>query len=186
MAKRNFALMSLILLGGISGGLRANSQTLAFDDGCAALNDIIRQSLVAAVISEYAYPGDNFGPDYGGAQSCTNTTAAVTSAFSASLNDMNIITRWNALQPVTGVACTGYDLRACNPFPDPLGPSLKSGDLAFVHNSWQRVRNIVIAHMPWGVASNMSYFNPRELASSLRATRVGPLQFETGSIGALY
>jgi hypothetical protein len=159
---------------------RASAQALVFHDGCATLVDIVRQSLLSTMVVDDIRTEDNFGLDYGGSQLCGNTTAAIISAFRSSLRELNGVTR-----PVRSIACMGYDLPACDPFPAAFDQSFQPDDLAFMQNRWQLVRNTVIAQMPRGVASDLSYFNPRELASRLRAATAKPAQTDAGSLGYL-
>ncbi len=186
MAKGKIALVSLMVLGGMSTAPPANAGGLALDNGCALLNQIIQQSILDAVIFDDSHPADRNGPDYGGAQSCSNTSATVSSAYRASLIQMNMVISWNVVNPDAGTVCTNHNLKNCYPYPDPAGPSLQPGDLAFIQNSWRNVRNSVISQMPWGAASDMSYFNAKSLAGSLRSSASGPLNFEVGSFGSLY
>ena len=186
MAKGKIALVSLMVLGGMSTAPPANAGGLALDNGCALLNQIIQQSILDAVIFDDNHPADRNGPDYGGAQSCSNTSATVSSAYRASLIQMNMVISWNVVHPDAGTVCTNHNLNNCYPYPDPAGPSLKPGDLAFIQNSWRNVRNGVISQMPWGAASDMSYFDAKSLAGSLRSSASGPLNFEVGSFGSLY
>ena len=178
MAKRKFVYVSCVIFVALMTGTRASAQARVFHDGCATLVDIVRQSLLSTMVVEDIRTEDNFGLDYGGSQLCGNTTAAIISAFRSSLNELNSVTR-----PVRGVACTGYDLRACDPFPAAFARSLQPGDLAVMQNRWQLVRNTVITQMPRGVTSDLSYFNPRELATRLRAATANPTQIDIGSIG---
>ena len=102
MAKGKIALVALMIFGGMTTALRANASGLVFDDGCVLLGQIIQQSILDAVIFDDSYPADNNDPDYGGAQSCSNTSATVSSAFRASLIQMNMVISWNAIQPGAG------------------------------------------------------------------------------------
>ena len=186
MAKRNFALVVLLLLGGMFSTPGAIAQTLDFDDGCAVLNEIVRQSVLSAALFDEGYPGDNYGSGYAGAQSCSNTAAAVSTAFRASLIQMNIVTRWSLLQSDGGIICLSHDLSTCYPFADPMGPPLQPSDLAFIQNSWQTVRDGVMAQMPWGSGSDMSFFDGQALTTRLSGTVNGPLNTGFGSIGDWY
>jgi hypothetical protein len=186
MANGKIALVSLLVLGGMSTALPAHSRGLAFDDGCVLLGQIIQQSILDAVLFDDNYPADSNDPDYGGAQSCSNTSATVSSAYRASLIQMNMVISWNAVQPSAGTVCTSHNLDNCYPYPDPAGPSLKPGDLAFIQNSWRNVRSGVISQMPWGAASDMSYFDAKSLAGSLGSSKSGSLNFDVRSFGSLY
>jgi hypothetical protein len=186
MAKGKVALVSLMVLGGMSAALPASASGMAFDSGCALLNQIIQQSILDAIIFDDNHPADSNDPDYGGAQSCSNTSATVSSAYRASLIQMNMVISWNVVHPDAGTVCTNHNLNNCYPYPDPAGPPLKAGDLAFIQSGWRNVRNSVISQMPWGVASDMSYFDARSLAGSLRSAVSGPRNFEVGSLGSRY
>jgi hypothetical protein len=178
VAKRKFAYVCFVTFVVLTTATRANAQALVFHDGCATLVDIVRQSLLSTMVVDDMRTEDNFGLDYGGSRLCGNTTVALVSAFRSSLNVLNSVTR-----PVRDIACTGYDLRACDPFPAAFARSLQPEDLAVIQNRWQVVRNTVITQMPRGVTSDLSYFNPRELASRLRAATANPTQIDIGSIG---
>lgn len=183
MSKRNIALVALAFLGALINSPPASAATPYLDEGCAALNAIIRQSFLDAALFNANYPGDNVGPNHAGAQSCSNTTAAVTTAFRSSLIELNIITRWSVMQSDAAFVCLSHDLRNCYPFADPMGPEPGPHDLAFVHNSWQTVRSSVLAHMPWGAGSDLSYFDTQSLANSLSASVHTPGSRRVRTIG---
>ena len=186
MAKRNFAILSLLLVGGMIAANPANSQAPLFDEGCAALNDAVRRALLSDLVLDENYPGDYYGTGLGGLQSCSNTAAAVSTAFRSSLSQMNIAIRWNLTQPDGGITCVDHNISRCYPFPDPMRPAMPPPDLALIHNNWQSVRDGVMLHMPWGAASNMSYFDATSLAGSLTPVNAGPLNVGMGSIGGFY
>jgi hypothetical protein len=176
--KRKFAYVCCVIFVVLMTVTRASAQARVFHDGCATLVDIVRQSLLSTMVVDDIRTEDNFGLDYGGSQLCGNTTAAIISAFRSSLNELNSVMR-----PIRVIACTGYDLHACDPFPAAFARSLQPEDLAVIRNRWQLVRNTVITQMPRGVTSDLSYFNPRELATRLRAATANPMQIDIGSIG---
>ena len=175
MAKRDFVIVGLLVLSGISVARYAVADTSMVDDGCTVLSEIVRKSLLSHAIIGGRYPVADEGPDYAGVQSCSNTAAAVSMAFRATLKQMDIATRWSLIQPGAVAMCDSHNLGICYPIPDPMGPALLPRDLEYVQYSWRVVRIAVIAHMPWGADSDMSHFDASLLAARLGASIRNPV-----------
>jgi hypothetical protein len=185
MAKRTFAttaLFTFVLL-------TAPAQSAHADDGCELLKELVRSSVHASA-TEFAADqragqvralgrAGAVGSTLTGTQTCINTAAAATKAFSEALAALNMPVTWNRGPMDPGDYCLSGDLRQCYPSQYPLSASLQPHQAAFVYDAWKGVRTAVAAQMPFGTASGVSQFTPGSLqavlSSSLNSSVDGPL-----------
>ncbi len=153
------ALAALLLLSPLAKP--AVAQPAESGRGCGLIGELIRQVLVSEMA---AWRGEtptlqvDALMDSSEPQFCGSTSQVVSSAFTAVLAQFGIGVRWRYGPAGSQIGCLHHDISACNPFPDPMGPRLTPADQAFMAASWNRLRGCVVAHMPSGTASDISYF----------------------------
>ena len=169
MAKRNFATAALVVLAALPIG-QAHAGPLELSSSCAQLGEVVREATVNDILAARGEP--SWGQPRGrmqddGIRACNATSATVSAAYVRALAQLGLYVRFHYLPAGTGNACLSHDLAFCNPFPDPMGPRLLPPALSLISASWNRVRGGIVAEMPWGSASDISYFRPASLSLSL-------------------
>jgi hypothetical protein len=132
-------------------------------DGCAIL---------AAIIADEALRGTRL--DLGGSalvgnsvdtHTCDQTARSVTDAFSGALSNLGIRIVWGARAIEHQTICDSADLIRCMPRVLPSETAVSSRIV--VHDSWAAVQHSVHNSMPFGSASDVSYFNSSALRTSI-------------------
>ena len=171
MAKRNFALAALVVMAAMFIGRPALAGPTELSSSCAQLAEVVREATVNDILAargESAWGQPRSGVQDDGIRACNATSAAVTLAYVRALAQLGLYVRFHYLPAGSGNACLSHDLAFCNPFPDPMGPRLLPPALNLISESWNRVRGGIVAEMPWGSASDISYFRPASLSLSLQ------------------
>ena len=185
MAKRNFALAALVVLAAVPIGPLAHAGPLELSSSCAQLGEVVREATVNDILAargEPAWAQPRPGVQDDGIRACNATSAAVSAAYVRALAQLGLYVRFHYLPAGNGNACLSHDLTYCNPFPDPMGPRLLPPALGLISESWNRVRGGIVAEMPWGTASDISYFRPASLSLSLQPSVTDVLGRSVGSI----
>lgn len=148
------------------------------DGGCATLADAVRLSVelfIAGSEKELASARRTRSSARVAAvyspQTCGRTAAVASAAFTEAMARMNLPISWIDREPGPGDVCRSHHLMQCSPQPSP-GLPMSAHDSALVADAWRRVRAGIRRQMPFGVASDISYFQPsardRTLAIGLR------------------
>jgi hypothetical protein len=177
MAKRTFALIALLATGWL-WSVPLNAQAVN-EGGCAALAEAVRNGVfdIAARTGSggatgpvATLPSDTPAGD-GQPQSCGRTAAVASAAFGSALASFNLPVEWNFRgnyrgPMLPGPFCLLPDLAQCFPRfpPDAV---LSAQGRSFVADAWQGVAAGIRRQMPFGTASDISYFRSPELATTL-------------------
>jgi hypothetical protein len=143
------------------------------EGGCEALADA-----VAVGIGDIVAAGGSARPASGTLQprpvngkyrqSCGRTAAVASAAFSKALASYNLNVNWSEHYPIApGDYCHSADLSRCYPGTPSIAPAASDRTL-FVRRAWQGVSAGIRQQMPFGTASDISYFQAPELATTLR------------------
>ena len=160
MAKWSFALLVFLSAGVQADGLSPQS------DGCAILNEIIYEEVTASGwgISGADLVFTNFNEP--SVVVCTNTTQAVSAAFTSALTAIGGDVSWEEGFDQRVDTCLSGFIEQCMPrylgFAQPAGASS-----AVV--SWQAVSGVVVQAMPEGSATDRSIFSTESMRQAVRA-----------------
>jgi len=99
--------------------------------------------------------------------SCGRTAAVASAAFRDALAGLGMAVSWEDRGPLPpGDYCLSHDLAQCYPGTMQLVPLSESQRL-FVQNAWQGVTAGVRQQMPFGTASDISWFRAADLSATL-------------------
>ena len=166
MAKRNFALLAVILAAWAFPANSATKNTLAFPvDGCALLMSAVKSTVgrsdafsQSIVEPEVAMPSRH----------CRSAVASTTSAFKSAMLDAGITMSWQQHSMVSGDFCFSYRLSECYPRVDFSNGGTTAAEANFVAESWLAVRKSVSSFSPYGSSGDTISFDENELRRSLR------------------
>ncbi|MEM9208023.1 MAG: hypothetical protein AAGA61_02155 [Pseudomonadota bacterium] len=146
---------------------------------CTILGELTRQHTfrrLSELLGQTPTPLAPGAVDYGRLQICDETVVSVSTGFSAAMAQFGMPVRWGVSN--SGSACNQNDIQQCFPYTDPASAPLTADQLHVMQLAWREVRNGTVAHMPWGAASNVSYFSSVSLLQAYQPG--GPLR--AGSI----
>jgi len=166
MAKRNFALIALILAAWACPAISATKNSLDYPvDGCALLMSAVKSTVRSSnpfsrsiVEPEVAMPS----------RYCRSTVASTTSAFKLALIDAGISISWQQSSMVSGDFCFSYRLSECYPRVDFSNGGTTAAEANFVAESWLAVRKSVSSFSPYGSSGDNISFDENELRKTLR------------------
>ena len=164
----------------------AAAQMIEPDSGCVLFGELVRRSVVHEIQPEFggeAYPGTQPSVDFNGLQACASAAPVASWAFASAFSQFGVDVRWSYLPAADTMTCVSSDITNCHPFADPMAAPLTTSEQALIGSSWEQTRETVLATMPFGAASNVSYFDQGSFAGGAAA---GPLQPGSGSIGGGY
>ncbi len=99
--------------------------------------------------------------------SCGRTAAVASAAFRDALAGLGIAVSWGDRGPMqSGDYCLSHDLAQCYPATTELAP-LSASQRLFVHDAWQGVRAGIRQQMPFGTASDITWFRADDLQATL-------------------
>lgn len=160
MAKWSFALLVFL-----SGGVQAEGLSQQID-GCAILNEIIYEEVTAAGwgITGADLVFTNFNEP--SVVVCTNTTQAVSAAFSSALTAIGGDVSWEEGFDQRVDTCLSGFIEQCMPrYRGFAQPALASGAVV----SWQAISGVVIRAMPEGAATDRSIFSTESMRRAVRS-----------------
>lgn len=148
MAKRNFAvLIVVVLLGLTTNAARAQQMPVAVD-GCAELARVIYAEVSAATL--YG-PGKSgpwiINPGQGDVSVCEHTARTVSRAFTSAMMSAGIAVYWGNFPDDRGDYCLSGFLSQCYPNRDPRFFVDYSADTALVRKSWAIVTQSIMGEM---------------------------------------
>ena len=160
MAKWSFALLVFLSAGVQADGLSPQS------DGCAILNEIIYEEVTA---SGWGITGadlvfTNFNEP--SVVVCTNTTQAVSAAFTSALTAIGGDVSWEEGFDQRVDTCLSGFIEQCIPrYSSFAQPQLASSTFA----SWQAISGVVVQAMPDGSATDRSIFSTESMRRAVRS-----------------
>lgn len=160
MAKWSFALLVFLSAGVQADGLSPQS------DGCAILNEIIYEEVTA---SGWGMTGadlvfTNFNEP--SVVVCTNTTQAVSAAFTSALTAIGGDVSWEEGFDQRVDTCLSGFIEQCIPrYSSFAQPQLASSTFA----SWQAISGVVVQAMPDGSATDRSIFSTESMRRAVRS-----------------
>lgn len=167
---RFFTLFMVALAGAVSAAYAA-----APADGCAQLATTVDDNLQGAMRayrldgSSLVNQGRAAGIAAGNPVSCGTTAAAASSAFSAVMNRYGLQLSWhNGGLPNPGDYCESHYISQCYPELQQGSYGLTAVDQAFVRDAWLGVRSGLARHMPFGLQSDIAFFQPEQLGTTLQ------------------
>jgi hypothetical protein len=137
-------------------------------DGCAILAMLVYTEVTEAGLHGARAPGTPVYPGPDEITICNQTTRSVTSAFTASLRQLNIYVSWGYHPGYNGDYCQSHYLSQCYPDRNPYMPPLGVEDIAFVATSWNAVRGAVKHTMATTPGTDVSRFGRESLGHSIR------------------
>ena len=173
---RRIGLLATLVLAGTTNV--AAGQTVQGID-CTILGELTRQHTFRRLDEYFGGSSNPLRPqitDYSRLQICNETAVSVTRGYAAAMAQFGMPVRWSAFD--TGPGCAYGDIDQCFPFADPAAVPLPVDKTRLLATTWQEVRDVITAHMPWGTQSNLSYFSSASLLSAYGSA--GPVQ--AGSI----
>jgi len=188
MARRTFAgaLLALACAGTLAAPAQAQDVR---DAGCVALGGVVSSSLYAAASGSGGNSMLQYRPapraDGPSPSQCGRTAAVASGAFTKTFGALGIDVHWRGRnEPMDpGDYCLSGDLSQCYPSINDR-VAVGSVNSQFVQKSWQGISAAISQAMPYGTASDLSYFFEVDLASSialsLRATLYRVNEVERG------
>ena len=166
MQKLNSLLGAIVAAAFISGtaGDAEAQQRMADVNGCAVLADVVYSEIFVSVL--FGNQRLPLEPGLGGALSCADTAASVSSGFARAMAATNVLVTWSVPDPQNGAVCAGGDIALCYPLSKPV-TSRGALDAGSVAGKWQVVSAIVSRTMPAGTFSDTSSFREYELRTQL-------------------
>ena len=150
--------------------------------GCTILSEATRLHAVSR-LDVYVDGGepepDPYVIDYSHLQICDQTVTSVTRGYSAALAQRGLPVRWRF--DSAAAECRANDIAHCHPFGDPSAAPIDLSAALAISRLWYDIRSGIEAHMPWGTASNVTYFSTASLIHSFSAA--GPIDAQAGSVG---
>lgn len=155
----------------------SNAQAVT-DAGCLALAAAVKAGVhnAAARAGSGAVPpvravwhrqGANRPALAAGPVSCGRTAAVASAAFRDALAGLSMTVSWDDRGPMNpGDYCLSHDLAQCYPGTTNLAP-LSASQHLFVHAAWQGVRAGIRQQMPFGTASDITWFRADDLSATL-------------------
>jgi len=162
MAIRNFAICAALVCAALAAApVKAQPVT---DGGCAALANAVRGAVSTALAADRGSPGVAVSAAW---TSCGRTAAVASAAFGRALTGFSLSLAWpdhDAIAP--GDVCLSHYLSQCYP-QAAAGMPWSPRQAALVADTWQGVAAGIRRHMPFGAASDLSYFRPADLDNTL-------------------
>jgi len=173
MAKWVFAL--LVFLGASVHAHELQPQV----DGCALLEEIIYEEVTAAAWGMAASDTVQMGIGVSGTATCTQTTHAVSKAFSSAMQSVGLDVVWNPPIDPGMDACLSGVIEQCITTPSPHLVFSRLDDTYFVANTWAAVSKAVKSAMPDGTAADRSIVSRDSLRRAVRSAVRGRLTFRS-------
>lgn len=174
--RRHIAALAIAMLGLAALPAKAHAQAVT-DTGCLALAAAVKASVHDAATrtgSGAAPPvrtarrrGANRQSLASRPVSCGRTAAVSSAAFRNALAGLGMAVSWDDRGPMQpGDYCLSHDLAQCFPGTRELAPLSESQHL-FVQDAWQGVRAGIRQQMPFGTASDITWFRADDLSATL-------------------
>lgn len=175
--RRHVAAFVIAMLGLAALPAKAHAQAVT-DAGCSALAAAVKGSVHDAAVrtGSGAAPPARTARHRQGANrpalasrpvSCGRTAAVASAAFRDALAGLSMIVSWGDSGPMQpGDYCLSHDLAQCYPGTMELAP-LSASQHRFVQDAWQGVRAGIRQQMPFGTASDITWFRAGDLSATL-------------------
>jgi len=173
MGRASVRLFTLLLVALAGAGTSVNAAVTG--DGCAQLATTVGDNLQNAV-RVYRLDGNPLANRaqiaevaVGSAVSCGTTAAAASRAFSMVMNHHGLQLSWdNGGLPNPGDYCESHYISQCYPELQHGTYGVTASDQAFVSDAWLGVQRGLARHMPFGLRSDIAYFQPEFLGTTLQ------------------
>ncbi|MEQ8206964.1 MAG: hypothetical protein RIA65_12365, partial [Woeseia sp.] len=170
-ASVHFFTLFIVTLAG--AGTAANASVTA--DGCAQLATTVGDNLQGAMRA-YRLDGKPLanqaqvaGIAAGSAASCGTTAAVASRAFSTVMSRHGLQLSWeNGGLPNPGDYCESHYISQCYPELQQGSYGVTAVDQAFVRDAWLGIQSGLARHMPFGLRSDIAFFQPEQLGTTLR------------------
>lgn len=145
-------------------------------DGCVVLGQIVYLQLASAGNLGGASARVSHEMQPSNAITCDRTARSATMGYSKALSTLNVFVVWQSPGTQAGDFCHSGDLSQCYPEQNQLAP-FGTANAKFIRDSWDAVRNTLLATMPTGSATDVSLFSEsnldRQLGNKLSRHGVG-------------
>ena len=161
---RRWSFVAVVLL--LGGAVNVSYGQGAQGVDCTILGELTRRHTFRRLeehLGADARPRSPRIDDFYRLQICDDTAVSVSYGFSAAMSQFGLPVRWHVAD--SAQVCSLADIDQCFPFADPAGAPLSLELARVVASTWYEVRSAVVAHMPWGTSSNVSYFSADSMIS---------------------
>lgn len=177
VTRRHLSALAIAMLGLAALPAKAYAQAVT-DAGCLALAAAVKAGVhdAAARAGNGAAPPVRVARHRQGAMrqalatrpvSCGRTAAVASAAFRDALAGLSMAVSWDNRGPMNpGDYCLSHDLAQCYPGTTELA-SLSAAQHLFVQDAWQGVRAGIRQQMPFGTASDITWFRADDLSATL-------------------